>query len=305
MQCTNCGNEIPDKAKVCGHCGHRLKADPGIPAQSTVVKQGIPNWAWGLGGALVTLIAGIILVWAGSSSENRSAIIQNQPDFTAMSSSTQIPTIASRASIQSCENRFLYRPFIGKFSLLNVFDHEYPTQERNKSIVTWRGERSANIGYDGHPGIDWEMPEGTPLLSAAEGWIRFAGEEVEPECLGSPPCPAGNVPCKTVVKRVIVDTRSHGKDGAWEGYLIAYYHLSQIDVAEDQKVQVGQQIGLSGQTGCASSPHLHFQVLWSDANGNWSAVDPFGWSGSVDIPLDPWASNPSGAVSCYLWLDEP
>ena len=26
MQCTNCGNQVPDTAKVCGHCGHSLRA---------------------------------------------------------------------------------------------------------------------------------------------------------------------------------------------------------------------------------------------------------------------------------------
>ena len=61
MQCTNCGNEVPDTAKVCGHCGHRLKAGMPIPVtKSTAVKQGLPGWAWGLVGGLV-LVSGIAI----------------------------------------------------------------------------------------------------------------------------------------------------------------------------------------------------------------------------------------------------
>ena len=199
----------------------------------------------------------------------------------------------------------LYSPFADSYPIMNYFDHEYPNQTRNGTILTWWGERSTTIGYDGHPGTDWPLPEGTPVLAAARGWIRKAGWETEEKCWGSPPCPTGQVPCETNVQRVILDTRFDGRDGAWEGYLVAYYHLSRIDVAEDQVVEVGDQIGLSGDTGCASSPHLHLQVLWSDANGDWASVDPYGWQGSVAIPADPWAEESDGAVSHYLWMDAP
>lgn len=28
MKCTNCGQDVPEEARVCGYCGHRLKAIP-------------------------------------------------------------------------------------------------------------------------------------------------------------------------------------------------------------------------------------------------------------------------------------
>ena len=67
MRCTNCGNVVSDAAKVCGYCGHRLKAAPiPIAAQSgqptpVVPSGGTPSWVWGLLGSMVVL-AGIFLV---------------------------------------------------------------------------------------------------------------------------------------------------------------------------------------------------------------------------------------------------
>lgn len=34
MQCTNCGQQVPDTANMCGYCGHRLKAGKGSLGQS-------------------------------------------------------------------------------------------------------------------------------------------------------------------------------------------------------------------------------------------------------------------------------
>jgi hypothetical protein len=64
MKCTNCRNEVPDTAKVCGYCGHRLKElskpAPGpisVPVSSppATEKVKMPGWFWGLVVALVLL----------------------------------------------------------------------------------------------------------------------------------------------------------------------------------------------------------------------------------------------------------
>ena len=48
-------------------------------------------------------------------------------------------------------------------------------------------------------------------------------------------------------------------------FMTLYMHLSRLDVSEGEKVEKGQQIGLSGATGRATGPHLHMAVRWQDA----------------------------------------
>lgn len=58
--------------------------------------------------------------------------------------------------------------------------------------------------------------------------------------------------------------------------LLSYYgHLSRIDVSRGQWVSRGQVLGISGMTGTATGPHLHFGVYYINGNG---PVDPYGWT---------------------------
>lgn len=44
------------------------------------------------------------------------------------------------------------------------------------------------------------------------------------------------------------------------GWYSLYAHLSRIDVEMNEPVEAGQRLGLSGNTGYSSGPHLHWQV---------------------------------------------
>jgi murein DD-endopeptidase MepM/ murein hydrolase activator NlpD len=51
-------------------------------------------------------------------------------------------------------------------------------------------------------------------------------------------------------------------------------------VQEGAPVSEGTVIGLSGNTGCSGTPHLHFGVARSidgNVDGNWVLIDPYGW----------------------------
>jgi murein DD-endopeptidase MepM/ murein hydrolase activator NlpD len=52
---------------------------------------------------------------------------------------------------------------------------------------------------------------------------------------------------------VILD---HGED-----LRTIYGHLSKIAVAQGEKIARGDQLGLTGNTGRSSGPHLHYEIL--------------------------------------------
>jgi murein DD-endopeptidase MepM/ murein hydrolase activator NlpD len=134
------------------------------------------------------------------------------------------------------------------------------------------------------------MPVGTPILAAAPGRVTVA--RPEPEFF----CPSLGRPVRGLRVRILHEGESPG------GIRLEtlYAHLSQIRVHEGQRVAAGEVIGLSGESGCASGPHLHFEVRRFDQtnSGQPAPVDPYGWFGA---DLDPWSIHPLGAESLFLW----
>lgn len=189
------------------------------------------------------------------------------------------------------------KPFSGEFGSANYFDHDLPSvfKDSNNYMLTWQGDRipigSPHASIDGHIGYDWSLPEGTPLLAVADGEVSFAGESQ------SFFCPPLNRVTSGGLGINIKHTASNSE--RFESY---YGHLSRIDVRQGQFVRAGQQIGLSGNTGCSGGPHLHFGVnrLTNTNNGQPVSIDPYGWSGNG---IDPWSLQPDGAKSVYLWKE--
>jgi len=100
-----------------------------------------------------------------------------------------------------------------------------------------------------------------------------------------------------------------------ERFAIAYAHISRAEVIVGDVVAAGQLVALSGNTGCSTGPHLHFQVEYQSRSeaptvtgglgvpaARGIAVDPFGWAGAG---ADPWGEKPWGAASSWLWLEAP
>lgn len=107
-------------------------------------------------------------------------------------------------------------------------------------ILAWpvSGTITSNFGMRGrsmHNGLDIATKYGTPVGSAAAGRVIFAGWD------------GGYGQC------VIVD---HG-----DGLATRYAHLSKITVKFGSQVGRGEGIGNIGQSGNATGPHLHFEVI--------------------------------------------
>jgi hypothetical protein len=69
MQCTNCGKIVPDTAKVCGYCGHRLKEDTiaaatpnPVPVPPAQPRKKASGWKW----AAIVVMAILVVIAIGS-----------------------------------------------------------------------------------------------------------------------------------------------------------------------------------------------------------------------------------------------
>jgi murein DD-endopeptidase MepM/ murein hydrolase activator NlpD len=100
-----------------------------------------------------------------------------------------------------------------------------------------------------HEGIDISVAEGTPIRAAASGTVILMQSEYESGGYGNYTC---------------VD---HGG-----GLSTCYAHQSSFATSVGAQVSQGDVIGLSGNTGNSTGPHLHFEVR---ING--VATDPLGY----------------------------
>ena len=113
-----------------------------------------------------------------------------------------------------------------------------------KGKFAWplRGEVISGFGLKSsgqrNDGLDIRAPKGTPVLSAADGKVAYAGNQV----LGF-----GNL---VLVRHA-------------DGWVTAYAHLSSITVKMQQDVKQGDQLGGVGDTGGANEPQLHFEMRYA------------------------------------------
>lgn len=95
-----------------------------------------------------------------------------------------------------------------------------------------------------HHGVDYLIPEGTPVFATADGTVESLSEKNT-----------------THGKAITID---HGN-----GYQTSYSHLLDIRVKKGTKVKRGDIIAMSGNSGLSFAPHLHYEVIF-----NGMRVDP-------------------------------
>lgn len=99
----------------------------------------------------------------------------------------------------------------------------------------WRTDPMGGSGSDFHLGNDLAAAQGTQIVAAADGVVRYAG--------------------------------THSSYGNYVRILHAdgdetlYAHMQYLFVHTGQPVTAGQCLGTVGETGNATGPHLHFELL--------------------------------------------
>lgn len=105
-----------------------------------------------------------------------------------------------------------------------------------------------------HRGVDFAVPQGTPIYAASDG--------------------------------VVAGARPNGGYGNWirlehgDGIATVYAHLSRFAprIKPGVRVSRGELVGLSGNTGRSTGPHLHFEVIADD-----KPVDPLAHAAVVQL----------------------
>jgi murein DD-endopeptidase MepM/ murein hydrolase activator NlpD len=172
--------------------------------------------------------------------------------------------------------------------MTGYFDHDLPitfdrSADSNGYVLTFCGQRTG--GQDGHPGYDWSMPIGTPLLAVADGVVLLAGEGPEQFCSA----------LNRVTTGLLVLLEHVAPSG--EKFVSLHGHVSEVLVTTGERVSAGQRVARSGNTGCSLGPHLHFEV-GRVLGARRVQIDPYGWKGAR---ADPWETDARGAASVWLW----
>jgi hypothetical protein len=146
------------------------------------------------------------------------------------------------------------------------FSGEYPiSQHFGESPELFRNVSFKGVPLYGHPGLDFDLPPGTPVLAVQHG--------------------------------VVLDVRDD-PDGYGQSILLShrwgqtfYAHLSDVRVEKGQQAAAGQTIGLSGDSGITEHPILHFGLRLVPYS-----IDD-GWCGFTDpVPYLARLTQPRGAI---------
>lgn len=116
------------------------------------------------------------------------------------------------------------------------FKGDYPITQKYGEVIP-----GVTVNNKPHTGIDYGCPMHTKILASNDGEVMAVGWDLTGYGF-----------------RVIL---RHP-----DGMATLYGHLDSISVNAGDKVKQGQEIGISGDTGNATGPHLHFEARtrWND-----------------------------------------
>jgi murein DD-endopeptidase MepM/ murein hydrolase activator NlpD len=111
---------------------------------------------------------------------------------------------------------------------------EWPLGDRGYITRGQVQPQDSNVREEAHPGLDIAVPVGTLVRASGGAKVNQIGDDPEYGLY------------------ILLD---HPED-----YQTMYGHLSRIIVTDGQSVEAGEVIGLSGNSGRSTAPHLHFEI---------------------------------------------
>jgi len=182
---------------------------------------------------------------------------------------------------------------------LSPVDHFYFTRPIAADQINWPDPtyRYGGVFFEDikHTGIDIPADEFTPVLAAGPGTVIWAGWGLysgDPRDTNDP------------YGQAVVIQHDFGYQG--KPLYTTYAHLSEIDVTRGQWLDTGDQLGLVGDTGATTGPHLHFEIrlgqdsFFETLNPELWLSPPQGWgvlvgriTNGLNLPLEGW--------NVYVW----
>jgi murein DD-endopeptidase MepM/ murein hydrolase activator NlpD len=136
---------------------------------------------------------------------------------------------------------------------VSAYDHFYFARPIAADNVNWP---LAEYRYGGvffanivHTGVDIDANKGTEILAAGPGTVISADWGLYTEAPGNIGDPYG---------QAVVLRHDFGYKG--QSLYTVYAHMSEIIAVVGQHVETGDVLGLVGDTGATTGPHLHFEV---------------------------------------------
>ena len=163
-----------------------------------------------------------------------------------ISTAKRIDILTSQLYVQSKSFDEIYEMAKNKSEMLSCIPAIMPVKKTDiYRISSYYGQRTDPFYKvtKFHGGIDFSGPTGLGIYATGDGVVI----RVEKNKSGY-----GN--------NILID---HGY-----GYMTRYAHLHSFKVKKGQKVKRGQEIGLMGNTGKSTAPHLHYEVIKNNKTVN-------------------------------------
>ncbi len=233
-------------------------------------------------------------IWAASKSDFPITIMVDCPQLENLSSSAKLPIIAvidphkslmlsrfsrinARLATRFSNSWTWFYGFRSSKSRPEDFDYALPFKEGYAYRIVQGFD--GKFSHQGVNAVDFQMPEGSTICASRAGVVI---EVVESNTEGGT-----TEDMRSKANRVII---LHD-DGSTARYAHLKHNGASVKLGE--KVRAGDSIGLSGATGYASGPHLHFEVNVPPAEmneGKYDSVKTHFISharGGNDIKVDP------------------